>query len=83
MTSTSSLPSNPSSARSVFASDALAGQVALVTGAAAGIGLATARALAGCGAKVMLADLPDRRASAGAAPVGRRCAGRLRVGGCG
>lgn len=58
MTSTSSLPSNPSSARSVFASDALAGQVALVTGAAAGIGLATARALAGCGAKVMLADLP-------------------------
>lgn len=59
MTSSSTPAPNSAATRPVFASDALVGQVALVTGAAAGIGLATARALAGCGAKVMLADLPD------------------------
>jgi NAD(P)-dependent dehydrogenase (short-subunit alcohol dehydrogenase family) len=42
----------------VFAADALAGRVALITGAAAGIGLATAQAMAACGAQIMLADLP-------------------------
>jgi NAD(P)-dependent dehydrogenase (short-subunit alcohol dehydrogenase family) len=36
----------------------LAGKVAIVTGAARGIGLETARVLAGAGAKVVLADLP-------------------------
>ena len=43
----------------IFSKDAFAGRVALVTGAAAGIGLATARAFAGCGARVVLADLPS------------------------
>lgn len=42
-----------------FSADALAGRVALITGAAAGIGLATAQTMAACGAQVMLADLPD------------------------
>ncbi len=34
------------------------GKVALVTGAAAGMGLATARAFAAAGAAVVLADVP-------------------------
>lgn len=48
----------PSKSQRTFSSDAFAGRVALVTGAAAGIGLATARAFAACGARVALADLP-------------------------
>jgi NAD(P)-dependent dehydrogenase (short-subunit alcohol dehydrogenase family) len=43
---------------STFSNEAFRGRVALVTGAASGIGLATARAFAACGAQVMLADLP-------------------------
>jgi 3-hydroxybutyrate dehydrogenase len=39
----------------------LAGKTALITGAAGGIGLATARALAGTGARVMLADIDAER----------------------
>lgn len=36
------------------------GQVALVTGAASGMGLATARAFAEAGASVVLADLDEK-----------------------
>jgi NAD(P)-dependent dehydrogenase (short-subunit alcohol dehydrogenase family) len=46
-------------ANAVFSASALEGKVALITGAAAGIGLATAKAMAACGAKVMMADLPE------------------------
>lgn len=48
----------------------LSGQVALVTGAAAGIGRATARALAAVGATVIAADLDLAGAEALAAEVG-------------
>ncbi len=48
----------------------LGGKVALVTGAAGGIGRATARALAGEGATVVAADLDERGARAVAAEVG-------------
>ena len=46
----------------------LAGRVALVTGAAGGLGSVTAAALAGAGARVLVLDLPDR-------PGERICAG--------
>jgi len=39
----------------------LSGKAALVTGAASGIGLATAEAFARCGASVALNHLPDDR----------------------
>lgn len=48
----------------------LAGKVALVTGAAGGLGRATARALAGEGAVVVAADLDEPGARAVAAEVG-------------
>ena len=44
----------------------LKGHTAIVTGGASGIGLATARALAGCGANVVVADI-DEEAGAGVA----------------
>jgi NAD(P)-dependent dehydrogenase (short-subunit alcohol dehydrogenase family) len=45
------------------------GQVALVTGAAMGMGLATARAFAQCGASVVLADLDGHLAAAEAQKI--------------
>jgi NAD(P)-dependent dehydrogenase (short-subunit alcohol dehydrogenase family) len=54
------------------------GQVALVTGAGSGIGLATARAFAACGATVLLADRDER--SVRAAAEGLRAAGCTAIG---
>ncbi len=48
----------------------LEGDVALVTGAAGGIGLAAARALRAEGARVMLADIDTERLAAAAADLG-------------
>jgi NAD(P)-dependent dehydrogenase (short-subunit alcohol dehydrogenase family) len=50
----------------------LNGRVALVTGAARGIGLETARALHARGASVALADLDQKQTEAAAAAVGER-----------
>jgi 3-oxoacyl-[acyl-carrier protein] reductase len=60
---------------SAFAPDALAGKVALVTGAAQGIGLAIARTLAGCGASVVLADVDADKAQEAAKSVTGRALG--------
>lgn len=45
------------------------GGIAVITGAASGIGLAAARHLAGLGMKVCLADLPGKRLDAAAASI--------------
>ncbi len=60
---------------SAFAPDALAGKVALITGAAQGIGLAIARTLAGCGASVVLADVDADKAREAAKSVTGRALG--------
>jgi len=60
---------------SAFAPDALAGKVALITGAAQGIGLAIARTLAGCGASVVLADVDADKAQEAAKSVTGRALG--------
>jgi NAD(P)-dependent dehydrogenase (short-subunit alcohol dehydrogenase family) len=49
----------------------LAGQVALITGAAGAIGAATARAFAGAGAEIALLDIDEERAHARAKDIGR------------
>ena len=48
----------------------IAGNVALVTGAASGLGEATARRLHAAGAEVVLADIADERGRANAAELG-------------
>jgi NAD(P)-dependent dehydrogenase (short-subunit alcohol dehydrogenase family) len=48
----------------------LGGAVAVVTGGASGLGLATARELAGAGASVVLLDLPSSRGAAAADELG-------------
>ncbi|BCH21087.1 SDR family NAD(P)-dependent oxidoreductase [Mesorhizobium sp. L-8-3] len=50
----------------------MSGKAVIVTGAAAGIGRATARLLAACGAHVVLADLDGDRAAEAAAELGPR-----------
>jgi len=52
----------------------LDGHVALLSGAAGGIGLAAARALHGDGANVMLADVDEARLADAAASIGEGCA---------
>ena len=51
----------------------VAGKVALVTGGASGLGLASARLLAASGASVALADLPGSAGDDAAASVGGAC----------
>ena len=53
-------------------SDRFTGKAALVTGAASGIGAATARRLAAEGARVLLADIADEPGRAVAASIGER-----------
>lgn len=53
----------------------LAGKVAIVTGAGQGLGLATARTLAGHGARVAIAELDAERATVAAQSVGEAAIG--------
>jgi len=48
----------------------VAGKVALITGGGSGLGLATAKALSGIGAKVVIADLPSSRGEETAGAMG-------------
>ena len=58
---------------SVFAADALAGTVALVTGGGTNLGKAAAAELARCGAEVVIAGRREEVLSAAAAELGERC----------
>jgi NAD(P)-dependent dehydrogenase (short-subunit alcohol dehydrogenase family) len=58
----------------------IAGQTAFITGGASGIGLATARALAKRGARLILADMDRERVDAAAADLGREGADVIGIG---
>ncbi len=58
-----------------FNASSLADRVALVTGAAQGIGWSIARQLAGCGASVVLADVDADKAQEAAKTLGKRTLG--------
>ncbi|GAB89790.1 SDR family NAD(P)-dependent oxidoreductase [Gordonia rhizosphera] len=68
---------NETLAKSEQAADSLAGKVAVVTGAARGIGLEVARSYAAHGAKVVISDIDDAAAADAAGTVpdasARRC----------
>jgi NAD(P)-dependent dehydrogenase (short-subunit alcohol dehydrogenase family) len=64
-----------SAAWSVADMPKLAGRVALVTGATSGLGLETARALAGAGARVILAARDEAKAAEAAADITRSVPG--------
>lgn len=53
------------------------GKILLVTGAASGIGLATAKLFYSSGAKVVIADVGERRLKNAAASIGPECRSRL------
>ena len=69
-----------STAKEVAAGHDLGGAVAIVTGAATGIGVETARALAEAGAEVMLAVRNREAGEAVAADINRTADGRVSVG---
>ena len=54
----------------------LAGRVALISGAGAGIGLAAAELFAREGAKIVIAEIDRERSAACARKAGRRCSSR-------
>jgi 3-oxoacyl-[acyl-carrier protein] reductase len=67
--------SDGSSNASTFGATGLADRVALVTGAAQGIGLSIARQLAACGAVVVLGDVDADKAQEAAKSIGGRALG--------
>lgn len=69
-----------STAREVAAGHDLNGVSAIVTGGASGIGVETARALAGAGAEVMLAVRSVEAGEATAADIGKTAPGKVSVG---
>jgi NAD(P)-dependent dehydrogenase (short-subunit alcohol dehydrogenase family) len=68
-----------STAAEVLAGIDLSGKRAIVTGASSGIGLETARALAGAGAEVTLAVRDTRAGERAAADIAARCDAEVRV----
>ncbi len=67
--------SDPAPVATPFSASSLADRVALVTGAAQGIGWSIARRLAGCGASVVLGDVDADKAREAAKTLGGRSLG--------